>query len=70
MLIHEAAALAYELNLSMCRKKDSRHIRIKPTNTPDCCILSIKGGSDCSRWQPYADDLIADDWMVTTEELI
>lgn len=41
-------------------------IRLLPTNTPDCCIISSSTGrKNLSRgWQPTAEDLEADDWEI------
>ena len=39
-------------------------IKIQPTNGPDCCVISKKGKSPAPRWQPGAEDLMADDWCV------
>lgn len=41
-------------------------VKIRPTNTPDCCIISSLSGSNPSRgWQPTAEDLTAEDWITT-----
>lgn len=40
---------------------------IKPTNDPECCIIGMKGKAPCPRWQPQAEDLIADDWELVKE---
>lgn len=46
-------------------------IMILPTNTPDCCIImSANGKNPCRGWQPTAEDLVADDWMVTRGALL
>lgn len=68
MFIHEAAALAYELDGYMYRRKDQGHIQIRPTNSDKCCIVTTNNKVIHPRWQPKADDLTADDWMVTTAE--
>lgn len=39
-------------------------IKILPTNTDECCIVSI-AKKEAPRWNPQAEDLIADDWAVT-----
>lgn len=42
-------------------------IKLQPTNSPDCCIVESKvNRSPCRGWQPTAEDLLADDWEVTT----
>lgn len=41
-------------------------LKIRPTNTPDCCIISSLSGSNPRRgWQPTAEDLTAEDWITT-----
>ena len=44
------------------------HMRVCPTNEPECCIIQAKGQAPCPRWEPQAEDLVADDWEVATEE--
>lgn len=39
-------------------------IKIRPTNTHECCIVS-NAKKEAPRWNPQAEDLIADDWVVT-----
>lgn len=40
--------------------------KLLPTNTPDCCIIETKlSKNPCRGWQPMAEDLVADDWIVT-----
>lgn len=38
-------------------------IKIRPTNTDECCIVST-AKMEVLRWNPQAEDLIADDWAV------
>lgn len=41
-------------------------IMILPTDTPDCCIImSASRKNPCRGWQPTAEDLVAEDWIVT-----
>lgn len=76
MNIQDATKLALEKDLYIVRESSifRKYSRIKPTDTPDCCIVyrtkyakqrdgekSILG----KRWNPDASDLIADDWIVT-----
>lgn len=35
---------------------------VRPTNTDECCIIGMEGRTPSPRWQPAAEDLIADDW--------
>ncbi len=41
-------------------------VKIKPTNTCDCCIAVALDKKNPPRrgWQPKAEDLMADDWYV------
>lgn len=39
-------------------------IKIRPTDTDECCIVSI-AKNEVPRWNPQAEDLTADDWVVT-----
>lgn len=40
-------------------------LKVLPTNTPDCCVLiSQASRGPCRGWQPQAEDLCADDWIV------
>ena len=42
------------------------HIKIMPTNTPDCCTIeSVASRGPRRGWQPMAEDLAADDWITT-----
>ena len=39
-------------------------IKIRPTDTDECCIISV-AKKEAPRWNPQAEDLTADDWVVT-----
>ena len=67
--IHEAALKAAEIDGLIVRPEWKGLVHIKPTNGPDCCILYGKGQKPGKRWNPQAEDLMAEDWEVTTEEL-
>lgn len=64
MFIHEATAIAHKSNLAMRRKKYPEELQIIPTNDCNCCIMLIEGGPIRPRWNPTAEDLTADDWIV------
>lgn len=66
MYIHEAVAEAVRIDGYITRHECSV-VRIKPTNSAACCILTSEGKAPCPRWQPGARDLMADDWTVTKE---
>ena len=39
-------------------------IKIMPTNSPDCCLIcGVNENKPRRRWQPTAEDLIAEDWI-------
>lgn len=76
MDIRTATEKAVERNLYITRnaKGHWRFIRIKPTNSIYCCIAYVsekyqkqkgKKIAPGKRWQPTAEDLIANDWIVT-----
>lgn len=69
MYIHEAVSLASESGGYITRRKFAKRVRIKPTDSDEGLIIAVKNQAPYPRWQPRAEDLIADDWMVTTEEL-
>lgn len=46
-------------------KPCSAPIKLQPTNSPDGGIVMSLGGA-CRGWQPRAEDLTADDWMLVT----
>lgn len=67
MLISEAVEKAKRENKYITRQKLGwvNCVKIKPTDTSDCCIvMQIEKKSSCRGWQPYAEDLVANDWMV------
>jgi hypothetical protein len=45
-----------------CQKEAD--IKVKPTDTPDCCLLHTKEEGFRRGWQPQAEDLISDCWVV------
>ena len=64
MYIHEAVDAAIKLGkhiaLASCPG-----FKIQPTNGPECCIIKRSDGSrPCRGWEPAADDLISDKWML------
>lgn len=65
MNITEAAKKALETNGFICRQDECKFIRIKPTTSPDCCVVYSNGGERSAvRWNPDAIDLTANDWQV------
>lgn len=74
MFIHEAVKKAMEKKCFISRKTidneySFRLTRIKPTNSYANCIVYTfeKDGkeiSHCKNWNPSAEDLIANDWVL------
>ena len=66
MKIVKATKQAMLVGKGITRKNELwKNITLIPTNT-DCCIIVVNGNkSSAIRWQPSADDLIAEDWIVT-----
>ena len=69
MNIQAAVKRAMESGGLIVRPQWNGCVHIKPTNGPECCICYGKEQAPCPRWQPQAEDLLADDWEVTTEKL-
>ena len=67
--IREATLKAAEIGGLIVRPQWKGLVHIKHTDGPDCCIPYGKGQQSGKRWNPCAEDLVAEDWEVTTEEL-
>ena len=70
MNIQTAVAVAMSLGRHISRP--GWPTAIEPTNTDACCIIHMKDGSKLPgpRWNPTAEDLVADDWMVVSAKPI
>lgn len=73
MFINQAIALARKSNKCITREAwepvkracYSAGIQILPTDTPDCCVIYSEACKTIARaWNPRAEDLLADDWLV------
>lgn len=65
MYINEAVRKALSQKKYIARKLMADiGIKIQPTNSLDCCVISKTDKSPAPRWQPSAEDLVADDWSV------
>ena len=64
MFIHEAVKEAMEKKCYIKRNAAwySKEVKFLPTNTPECIIVYSETNPPRRRWQPNAEDLIADDW--------
>ena len=76
MYIHEAVEKAVKENGRITRSSARRpesdiYSEITPTNSYDTCLITVlnngKPRKTAGRWNPTADDLMADDWIVITE---
>lgn len=70
MQISDAVKQATACNGFILRAWWRGHMQVRPGTGPMCCIAYGKGEVPRPRWQPQAEDLMAEDWEVTTEELI
>lgn len=69
MNICEATKQAFEQGRKIARSDDESFVygemKIEPTNTPDCCRLTdIYNQIPCRGWQPQAEDLMSENWIV------
>ena len=64
MFIHEAVSAALHNGCQIARST-YHHITIEPTNSHMCCIIHSSKRRECApRWNPTADDLLANDWVL------
>ncbi len=71
MNIQEATIKALESDMCITRHPNAEgweHVAILPTSTCDCCYLVGFGKILGPRWNPLAEDLMSDDWRLTTIE--
>ena len=68
MNIQKATTAAMAIDGLITRLPWKGHLHIKPTDWPECCFAHTKEQAPCPRWQPKAEDLMAEDWEVTTEK--
>ncbi|MDW4458516.1 DUF2829 domain-containing protein [Staphylococcus saprophyticus] len=68
MNIQDATKLATKHLVTMTRSewKENHRVEVLPTNDSflQCIVIGSNGKSITRYWQPSADDLIADDWIV------
>ncbi len=65
MTIQEAVKKAVEIGGFITIPEFVGHIKIKPTDTDDCCIPCHWDGSHPTRgWQPSVQAIIREDWSV------
>ena len=68
MLIHEAVKQALETDSWIIRQNVEvfKYLAIKPTNTGFNCIVKARFTREHPCWNPSAEDLMADDWVVVS----
>lgn len=67
MYIHEAVTKAMETKKFISRSGNGLWSKIKlwPTNGDDGFVVHYAlNNTPCHRWQPRAEDLVANDWVV------
>lgn len=66
MNICEATKMALKGSGLITRENEfwKERIEIEPTNSPDCCVLHGTDRNPRRGWQPNAEDLTAEDWIV------
>lgn len=71
MNIKDAVTIALKENKYIYRqseKDEGIQVNILPTNTFDCCLLTTDDNEFAGkRWNPNANDLIADDWEINQD---
>lgn len=73
MSIKKACKKAHKEGKAISRRSWGKYgMRLIPTNSWNCVII-ISGSNNkpiSSRWNPYLDDLIADDWYVCIQAVV
>lgn len=68
MKISEAVTEAMKNKSEITRKSLKKYgFRVYPTNSSECCYVTMKNQQPGKCWNPTADDLVADDWEVIRE---
>ena len=66
MFIHQAVMIAQETGKRIRRKSWPSVLSIEPTDSPiKLCMAHAEKKAPRRGWQPKAQDLVADDWIVT-----
>lgn len=68
MNIQEATKKAVEIDGYITGGGFKNVVFIKPTDGVDCCIAFLNKDNSRRGWEPYASDLISDDWEAVTKE--
>lgn len=68
MNIQKAVMAAIAIDGYITRGPWKHHLYIKPTDLPERCLV-VTRDEKTPRWEPGAEELMAEDWEVTTEEL-
>lgn len=72
MNIQEAVKESLKTQKMFTRKKLEKYVNFIPTDDPKYLIMLVDVKNrrlPGKGWQPYAEDLIADDWYVTDNDL-
>ena len=71
MNIQEAVQQSLKTKKMMARKKDKGHLGFIPTDDAFRMVMIVdlvRKRPPGKRWQPYAEDLVADDWYITEKD--
>lgn len=66
MYIHEAISKTTEERPYIRRDTEEWRefgLKIWPTNTCECCVITSNASRSLRGWQPFKEDLLADDWI-------
>lgn len=68
MTIQKAVAAAVAIDGFLFRESWRRHIRLEPSNSDEGFFVHSKyGKAPRPRWQPRAEDLMANDWEISED---
>ena len=68
--INRAISEAIVRKMHIARESWLGYLRVEPTDSSQGCILHDNknpSSSSCLHWQPTADDLLADDWILVSD---
>lgn len=69
MNIYEATLAAIKEKKAITRTRWKGTVKIVPTDTVKGCICYLNKKNLCNGWRPKAEDLMANDWKVLSDDL-
>ena len=67
MNIKDAAERASQTGQAITLIREGMRINLLPTNTTSMIIESLDNGRKLTYWQPTLDDLVSDNWKVSSQ---